>query len=546
MMKRWLIYFLLPAFLLTSLAFVRPEADKYFELIKNLEIFTNLYKELNAGYVDELDPARTMRTGIDAMLNALDPYTNYISESDIEGYRTLTEGRYNGIGAQVKKIGELVTVTQIYENSPALKAGLKAGDQIVEVDGQNARNRSTEDLNNIMQGFPGTQVRLKVLRPGEKKPYDLTLTREEVDLPNVPYSGMVDDHIGYIVLTTFTQQAANNIAKAYRDLKAKDPQLAGLILDLRDNGGGLLNEAVNICNIFIDRGELVVSTKGKVPEWDRSYKTTQSAVNTDIPLVILVNNRSASASEIVSGTIQDLDRGVIMGQLTYGKGLVQNTKEIGYNARLKLTTAKYYIPSGRCIQAVNYKDGEPVHIPDDQRARFKTRNGRTVLDGGGVKPDVVLEKEKDPALIQALDEQNMIFDFVTRFCLTSDSIAGPDSFRFTDWDGFTSFLAEQKFTYQTASDKALESLRQKAEEEGLTPNLQQSIQAMEGNLATYRKESLSNHRDQIINLIEQEIIGRYYFNRGRKELGLRNDPEIAAANQLLKDPARYKQILKGK
>ncbi|MCB0695540.1 MAG: S41 family peptidase, partial [Saprospiraceae bacterium] len=232
--------------------------------------------------------------------------------------------------------------------------------------------------------------------------------------------------------------------------------------------------------------------------------------------------------------------------LTYGKGLVQNTKEIGYNARLKLTTAKYYIPSGRCIQAVSYKDGEPVHIPDDQRARFKTRNGRTVLDGGGVKPDVVLEKAKDPALIQALDEQNMIFDFVTRFCLTSDSIAGPDSFHFTDWDGFTAFLAERNFTYQTASDKALETLRQKAEEEGLTPNLQQSIQAMESNLAAYRQESLSNHRDQIVNLIEQEIIGRYYFNRGRKELGLRNDPEIAAANQLLKDPARYKQILKGK
>ncbi|MCF8238361.1 MAG: S41 family peptidase [Saprospiraceae bacterium] len=530
----------------SSYAFIRPDSDKYFEIIKNLEIFTNLYKELNAGYVDELDPARTMRTGIDAMLQALDPYTNYISESDIEGYRTLTEGRYNGIGAQVKKIGDLVTITQIYENSPALKAGLKTGDRILEVDGQDARNRSTEDLNNIMQGFPGTQVKMRINRPGENKPFTLTLTREEVDLPNVPYFGMVDDHIGYIVLTTFTQQAGNNIAKAYKDLRVQDPLIQGLILDLRDNGGGLLNEAVNICNIFVDRGELVVSTKGKIPEWDRSYKTTQHPLNTEIPLVILVNNHSASASEIVCGTIQDLDRGVVMGQLTYGKGLVQNTKEIGYNARLKLTTAKYYIPSGRCIQAINYKDGEPVHIPDDQRAKFKTRSGRPVLDGGGVKPDVVLEKPKDPALIHALLEQDMIFDYTTEFCLKHDSIAGPETFRFDDWAGFTAFLQDRKFTYETASDKAIGALKEKAKEEGLDASLKAQITAIENNLGQYRDQSLGQHKEAILSLIEQEIIGRYYFNRGRKQLGLRNDPEIVAANQLLKDPERYRKILKGK
>ncbi len=545
-MKRWLIYTLLSAVILTSLAFVRPVSDKYFEIIKNLEIFTNLYKELNAGYVDELDPARTMRSGIDAMLAALDPYTNYISESDIEGYRTMTEGRYNGIGAQVKKIGELVTITQIYENSPALKAGLKAGDRILEVDGQDARNRSTEDLNNIMQGFPGTQVKLRVNRPGENKPFPLTLTREEVDLPNVPYSGMVDDHIGYISLTTFTQQAGNNIAQAYKDLRVKDPLIQGLILDLRDNGGGLLNEAVNICNIFIDRGELVVSTKGKIPEWDRSYKTTQYPLNTDIPLVILVNNHSASASEIVCGTIQDLDRGVVMGQLTYGKGLVQNTKEIGYNARLKLTTAKYYIPSGRCIQAINYKDGEPVHVPDDQRAKFKTRNGRTVLDGGGVKPDVVLEKPKEPALIRALLEQDMIFDYTTQFCLKHDSIAGPETFRFTDWAEFDQFLKDRSFTYETASDKALKVLREKAGEESLEGELKPQLESMSATLQHHRSQSLNNHQEAIVNLIEQEIVGRYYFNRGRKQLGLRNDPEIVAANVLLKDTERYRKLLKGK
>lgn len=545
-MKRGSWAILLSLILLGTTAFIRSDADKYFEIIKNLEIFTNLYKELNAGYVDELDPARTMRTGIDAMLNALDPYTNYISESDIEGYRTLTEGKYNGIGAQVRKIRDLVTVTQVYENSPALKAGLKAGDQILEVDGQDAHNRSTEDLNNIMQGFPGTQVRLKVSRPGTVKPFDLALTREEVDLPNVPWSGMVGDHVGYIALTTFTQQAANNIAKAFRDLKARDPQLRGLILDLRDNGGGLLNEAVNICNIFIDKGELVVSTKGKVPEWDRSYKTMQSPLDKDLPLIILVNRRSASASEIVSGTIQDLDRGIIMGQLTYGKGLVQNTKEIGYNARLKLTTAKYYIPSGRCIQAVRYKDGEPVHIPDEERARFRTRNGRTVLDGGGVKPDVELTRPKDPALIRALNDQDMIFDYVTGYSLAHDSIAGPTDFKFTDWTGFLAFLKERSFTWQSDTGKMLADLKAKAREEGLQDAVDPSIQNLETSLADRREQSLSESRTTIEDLIEQEIIGRYYFNSGRKQLSLRNDPEVEEAMKLLADPERYRQILKGK
>ena len=541
-MKRWPLFLVIAAIALSAVAFVRPN-NTYFEIIKNLEIFTSLYKELHTGYVDELDPAKTMRVGIDAMLENLDPYTNYISESAIEGYRALSEGRYNGIGAQVKKIGDFVTVTQIYENSPALKAGLKAGDQILQVDGQDARDRSTADLNNIMQGFPGTTVALQVKRMGETKPVDLELTRAEVDIPNVPYSGVVGDHVGYIVLTTFTQQAGANIQKAFRDLKAEDPDLKGVILDLRNNGGGLLNEAVNICNLFIDRGELVVSTKGKVPEWDRSYKTTRAPLDLEMPLVVLVNNKSASASEIVSGTIQDLDRGIVMGQLTYGKGLVQHTKEIGYNARLKFTTAKYYIPSGRCIQAVRYKDGEPEHIPDEERARFTTRNGRTVLDGGGVKPDIVLEKPAAPALLQALQDQDLIFGYANQYCLGKDSIAGPESFQFTQWDGFLTYLQEQQFSYQTESDKALEVLRSKAEKEQLDQRLAATLDQMESDLAAYRAASLEANREAIISLLEQEIIGRYYFNRGRKQLALRNDPEIAAARDLLLDESRYRKVL---
>jgi carboxyl-terminal processing protease len=542
-MKKWIYGLLGIGLVVSALAFAQP-SNKYFEIIKNLELFSNVYKELNAGYVDELDPAATMRKGLDAMLGSLDPYTNFISESEMEGYRTLSEGRYRGIGAQVKKIGEYVTIIQIYEDSPALKAGLKPGDLIVEVDGQDARNRSTEDLNLIMQGTPGTALRLKVERPGEKKPFLLNLTREEVNIPNVPHSGMVDENVGYISLTTFTQMAGSNIQSAIRDLKAKNPGMNGLILDLRDNGGGLLNEAVNICNLFIPKNELVVSTRSKTPEQDRTYKTTSQPEDLEIPLVVLVNNRSASASEIVSGTIQDLDRGVVMGQLTFGKGLVQNTKEIGYNARLKLTTAKYYIPSGRCIQAVRYDEkGIPVHIPESEREKFKTRNGRVVLDGGGVLPDVELAKPAPPAVIQALLEQDLIFHYGTNYALKHDSIASPDDFRFQDWEEFKSFLAERKFEFKTLSDIALDSLKVRAQQEEINTLLTAEIKGIEDRLLKHRMQALEDNKEEIIHLLEMDIIGRYHYEKGRKQLNLRKDPEVEAAIALIKDPVRYKKIL---
>lgn len=528
-----------------GLAFT-PPVNKYFEIIKNLEIFTNLYKEINSGYVDELDPARTMRIGIDAMLNALDPYTNYISESEIEGYKAIAEGKYKGIGAQVKKIGEYVTILQVYENSPALKAGLKAGDRVLEVDGQNAKNRSTDDLNNIMQGVPGTQIQFKIERPCEKKPFSLTLTREEVDIPNVPYSGMVSDEIGYISLTTFTQMASANIVQAFNDLKSRNPGMKGIILDLRDNGGGLLNEAVNICNIFIPKGEVVVSTKGKTTDQNRVFKTTGNPVDTEIPLVILVNGRSASASEIVSGTIQDLDRGVVMGQLTFGKGLVQNTKEIGYNSRLKLTTSKYYIPSGRCIQAVRYKDGAPAHIPDNERARFKTRNGRVVLDGGGVMPDVILDTIVHNALVRTLLEQDVLFEYANKYCFGRDSIASPDQYHFDGWEGFVKYLSDTKFQFDLDSEKALKKLVESATREKTMSNLQPQIQQMEQGLAQRKEMMLNENKSEIVRMLELEIIGRYYFDKGRKKIALRNDTEINAAVALLGDKASYKKILSGK
>ena len=395
---------------------------KYFEIAKNIEIFTNLYKEINTYYVDDLDPAKLMRTGVDAMLESLDPYTNYISESEIEGFRYITEGKYNGIGAQIRIIDELITITEPYQDSPADKAGLKAGDQLLAVDGKSAKGKTSDEVNEILKGYPGTEVELTIKRPGESKDLKIKLVRDEVSVPNVPYSGLVSNNVGYIALTTFTREAGRNVGTALKELTSQNENLAGIILDLRGNGGGLLAEAVNISNLFIDKGELVVTTKGKVKDWDRSFKTLNPVMDADIPLTVLIDGGSASASEIVSGVIQDLDRGVLMGQRSYGKGLVQNTRDVGYNSRVKMTIAKYYIPSGRCIQSVEYEDGEPADIPVEKREEFKTRSGRVVLDGGGVMPDIKIDKDGTSNILEVLDEKNFAFNFVTEFILGKESI----------------------------------------------------------------------------------------------------------------------------
>ncbi|MCB9054202.1 MAG: S41 family peptidase, partial [Lewinellaceae bacterium] len=450
-MKRILKYAGIISLLFVGMAASFQPDNKYFEILKNIEIFTNLYKEINTYYVDDVDPGHLMRIGIDAMVESLDPFTNYISESEIEGYRFMTEGKYNGIGAISQKMGEYVTITELYQGQAADKAGLRPGDQIIAVDGQDATGKDPDAINDILRGFPGTSVKLTIRRPGRDADFDIELVRGEVQVPNVPYHGIVADGIGYVALTTFTREAGTNVANAVKDLKDKNPGLKGIIFDLRGNGGGLLNEAVNICNVFIPRGELVVTTKGKVKEWDRAFSTMNQPIDLDIPLTVLINKNSASASEIVSGVIQDYDRGVLIGQRSYGKGLVQNTRDIGYNSKLKLTTAKYYIPSGRCIQSVEYEDGEPIHIPDDQRTPFKTRSGRTVLDGGGVKPDVMIDKFTDAAIVQGLLEQHLIFDYVTQFCLKHDSIPNVEEFYFQDFDGFVQFLEERQFDYDTES-----------------------------------------------------------------------------------------------
>lgn len=527
-----------PFFALTML---QAQAN-YFDIAKNMEIFANAYREVNHSYVDVLDPNQVMRRGMDAMLEGLDPFTNYISETDIEGFRIQIDGKYNGLGATGERMGDYVVLVEIIENSPAHKAGLKVGDALLSIDGQSAKGRSEKEVQDFLRGYPGTKTNLMVRRPGTSKDLKITLERAEVNIPNVPHSGMVADGIGYVNLTTFTDNAAQNVGNALSKLKEKNPGLKGLILDLRDNGGGLLNEAVNLVNVFVPQGELVASTRGKVPEWDLNLRTQHSPIDKDIPLVVLMDKMSASASEVTAGALQDLDRAVIMGQRSYGKGLVQNTKDLGYNARIKLTTAKYYVPSGRCIQSVRYKDGEPVDIPESERAQFKTRNGRTVLDGGGIKPDVVLPHDTAMGVVKALLDQNMIFDYATQFAQDRPSIDSIEIFEFTDFDGFSAFVQSKNFDYQSHSEKKLAELRETAVRENWV--LDSEIQALEAKIKAEKKGEFAKQRERILHEIEQEIVGRYYFQRGKVRKNLVNDPEIKEAVKLLNDSAQYRAILK--
>ena len=432
--------------------------DKLFEISKNLEIFSNLYKELNTYYVDDIDPNKLMKVGIDAMVETLDPYTNYFSETQIETWRYLSEGKYEGIGANVQSIGDEITIVEPYEGYPAFEAGLKAGDIILSIDGQSAKGKSSEDLGVLLRGVPGSAVTLEIKRPGTKEIKTFKVNRGEIKMSNVPYSGMVKNHVGYVVLTSFTQDAAKNIGAAITKLKNDDPELKGLILDLRDNGGGLLIEAVNIVNLFVGANVEVVSTRGKVRDWDKVFSTRGPALDQKLPVVVLINKRSASASEIVSGALQDLDRGVLIGQRSYGKGLVQNTKDIGFNSKLKLTTSKYYIPSGRCIQSVSYHNGEPVDIPDSQRHVFRTKGGRKVLDGGGVSPDIFITPDSGDAPIKVLLDSYVVFNFTTQYMITHPKIAPANQYVFNDFDDFMKYVEANNYPFEIDSEKKLNEL----------------------------------------------------------------------------------------
>jgi carboxyl-terminal processing protease len=522
--------------------------DRLFEISKNIELFVNVFKELNKNYVDEVDPSELMKIGIDAMVGSLDPFTNYITETQVERYRISDDDKYQGIGAAAYVIDNKTYLAELMEGGAAVNAGLHAGDEIVSINGDLIKNKTEQEVMSMLRGTQGTPVKININRNGTGKNETITVERSEVNIPNVPYAGMLKDGIGYINLTVFTDNAGANINKELKRLKKEagddSTALKGIVLDLRHNGGGLLREAISICNLFIPKGEEVVFTRGKIKDKDQSFKTMAIPYDLDLPIAVLVDKKSASASEIVSGVLQDKDRGVILGQRSYGKGLVQNTFEIGYNSRVKVTTSKYHIPSGRCIQGVEYKNGEPVDIADNKRSKFKTKNGRTVLDGGGVTPDVKLDLLEQSTITKALLDQKVIFSYVNGYVAKNDSIKNMDLFSFTGYDDFLSFLKKQKFTYMTEGEKELEALNEIGNKSiELKPMISNDISLIRDKIIASKAKDLTKHKEEIITEIEKEILSRYFYIKGKTKHKLKKDKEVDEAIALLKDQKRYKSIL---
>lgn len=524
----------------------------FFEISKNLDIFTTLYKELNTYYVDELNPNTLIQAGVDDMCNSLDPYTDYITEENMADYRTQTTGRYGGIGAVIGTRGDWVTITDPYEGFPAAKAGLRAGDKVLSIDGKAAKKLASDDVSRMLKGKAGTNVVVKVARldaTGKEKEETYTLTREEIKIKNVPYYGTIGKDIGYIRLTGFTEKASTEVRNALNMLIAKN-KIKGLVLDLRGNPGGLLNEAINIANVFVDKNIEIVSTKGKTDDQNKQYPTLNDPVDTKLPMTILVDGGSASAAEIVTGSMQDLDRAVIIGQRTYGKGLVQSTHSLPYNAKLKITTAKYYIPSGRCIQAINYadraKDGSVKRKADSLKVAYKTIGGRTVYDGVGIDPDIKIEPEKLSQIGIALITKNLMFDFATEYRSKHESIGSAKNFELSDreYDEFVDYVNKQGFSYETRSEKIIDALKETAEKEKTFAAISGDYETMKKSMMHDKTKDLYKEKKQIKGILEEEIASRYTLGAGRIEASFKNDEEIAKAVEVLNDEAKLKSILK--
>ena len=523
-------------------------SQDYFEVSKNLDVFNTLYRELNIAYVDETKPGLLMKTGIEAMLTSLDPYTNYYTENDIEDYRFMTTGEYGGIGALIQDVDKKITVTEPYENFAAFKAGLRAGDEIIEVNGTNVVGKKTEDITNMLKGQAGTPIKLKIVRLGKTAPIDVNLNREEIKVKAVPYYNMLNEEVGYIKLTSFTDNCSGEVKEAL--LKLKEKNCKSLILDLRGNPGGLLNEAVNIVNLFVEKNNEVVSTKGKVKDWNKQYFSLYTPVDTQMPLVVLVDNNSASASEIVSGALQDLDRAVILGQRSFGKGLVQQTRDLTYNTKLKVTVAKYYIPSGRCIQALDYthkdEEGRVEKVPDSLITAFKTKNGRIIYDGAGVLPDYKTEPIKYSNILATLISKNHVFTFVNYYLLKHPEFkttASNVSLSDTDYDDFITYLKNKDYNYKTQSDFALEDLKLDASNEKYYESIKAEYEALLNKMNANKKDDLMRFKPEIKQFIEEELASRFEFQRGRIETSLKYDLDVMEAKKLLGDKQKMISIL---
>lgn len=538
--------FILLLLVSATVAFRQP-AEKYFEIAKSLDIFATLFKEVNAYYVDEVDPKDLIRVGIDGMLETLDPYTDYIPEEDLESFRILTTGQYAGIGALIGVINDKVVITQPYEKFPAMKAGLKVGDEIISVDGTNVKGKQTSDVSALLKGQPKTDVSITVLRSGVRDPISFTIQREKIHVSNLAYNGLIEPEIGYIKLDDFTPGAAREVSDAVVKLKVMGA--TSIILDLRDNPGGLLHEAVNIVNVFIPKGKEVVSTKGKVEDWNKTYNTLNNPVDTEIKLAVLTGPGSASASEIVAGALQDYDRAILVGKKTFGKGLVQTTRPLTYNSQLKVTTAKYYIPSGRCIQALDYahrqEDGSVDKFPDSLKTEFKTAVGRSVFDGAGLDPDVEISEEYLSVVAINLITSGLIFDYASEYCGKHQTKPDFKTFQLSnsDYEDFMDWVGNKNFTYTTQLEKSTDDLIELSKGEKSYKELSPLLTDLKKKVEDSKENDLVRFKPEILEILTEQIAFHYSLDAGRVEVSLSKDKTMLEARQLLNNDEKYREIL---
>ena len=529
------------------LSFQSIGQSNHFEMVKNMELMDQIYEHLEKYYVDEPQVGHLSKISIDAMLKELDPYTVYYHESNMEDYRMMTTGQYGGIGSLIRKIGDYIYIAEPYEGNPAEKAGFVAGDKILSIDGKNMVGKNSDDVSSSLKGPKGTTIKVEIEREGEGKK-TISVTRDEIKLADVPYSGMLNDHIGYIKLISFTQTASQEVKTAFLDLKSKG--MTELVFDLRGNGGGLLIEAVRIVNMFVKKDQTVVTTKGKVTDENRTYLTQEAPMDLEIPLTVLIDEGSASASEIVSGSLQDLDRAVIIGQTSYGKGLVQRTYDLKYGSKMKLTIAKYYTPSGRCVQRLEYydkgEDEKPKEIADSLLKIFKTTNGRDVIDGRGIEPDLKIEEKEFSRLTSMVYGNNLVFNYATKYHATHSKIAPAGEFKLTDeeFNDFKNFVIKDTFTYSTASEERLEKMKEIAVKEGYYEDSKAEYEALLKKVTPSKERDLDKFKEEIKMLLENEIISRYYYQKGRAIDAFRNDLFVNKAKEILENKKEYNTILK--
>jgi carboxyl-terminal processing protease len=545
MWRRYKWPVILALLIVVAFGFNRPQ--KYFDIAKSLDIFATLFKEVNAYYVDEVDPQKLVRKGIDEMLANLDPYTDFIPEDELESFRITTTGQYGGVGALIGVVNKKTVITHPYKNFPAFRSGIKVGDEIISIDGKNVQGKSTSDISSMLKGQPKTEVEVRLRRPGKKDDLVFKIKREKISVSNVAYYALVDTQIGYIKLDDFTPGAAREVLEAVNELKEKGA--TNLIIDLRENPGGLLHEAVNIVNLFIPKGMEVVSTKGKAEEWNKKYSTLNNAFDTEIPMVVLTSGGSASASEIVAGALQDYDRAVLIGEKTFGKGLVQTTRPLAYNAQLKVTTAKYYIPSGRCIQALDYahrkEDGSVDKFADSLKQEFKTKIGRKVYDGGGLDPDIKVDNPLLLPVAEQLLNAGMIFEYASKYCGENPNQPDFKNFKLSDKDyqNFVSWVKENKFQYTTDLEKSTKDLIEAARKEKFYSEIETELERLNAKIQLNKSNDLLRFRPELSELLEDQIAFHYSLTQGQVEVSLHRDLEIQEAKKVLNDPALYKRIL---